>query len=673
MQKIIINIYLKSSNAILQTSNLLYSFIHLIMFFQALVYLFKPYETRKYHISKYLAFNTHIMNFQPEIRINYSNTYINIQKINCILLKNNHKNDRKVTKIIDILKNSGYLNRIEYFITYASKISHFIINISINPIIKKVEVNKYNQLQIPKKFLIMIFNYQIGLPTNYQNFDKSIKKIYAWYITRGFQWVDVQLTQPNNSSTIYVKIFEGKIIKSKFIYIGENNTQNKLIRNTEKLLEKELGIATGSLLNIKKIENGIKFLKKIKIINDCKYKITNFKGVFGITVKYSIFTTNYGYFYNQTNLIYCYKNLLTILKKDHYGNSFRPVQNILTKIIYLLNLKKTLISKDFRFTFYLSSLNCNYYNFATYIQLKHQIPQLFCSFLKFNNQIINTKLNFSHKLSRYNLLYPSYHIEKNIYAVKNILELKQQFTKSKVGIFFKYYLQNQIRYKSGIIYTYNLYNRRFINIKQYKLNAHSDFLCSKIQFINKSIKNNLFNFKLQLKYNHLNLIKNINSGYLLILESIFFIPIKMKANNIMIFDSYLNQSCKIKYSQAFKLPILLSNNNNNSLFFFSEINLPFVYGNNIKHFLFNNYKYSTNVYLNYMNTIEYHISICLFLSYYLFYNFIQVPSYIYINNQYIHNIGSGIQLNIPIKIIPNIRFEHRIDNYTQQYYQFRLS
>nr|YP_009774102.1 conserved hypothetical plastid protein [Caulacanthus okamurae]QIZ74719.1 conserved hypothetical plastid protein [Caulacanthus okamurae] len=678
MQRIIINMYFKPSNIIIQMKNKLYKLINLLVFFQLITYLiaFKPYlilETTNY---RNLAFNGNIIHFQLQRKTKTSIQELNYLLIQRILTKCDRKNFLRANKIVDFLQSSGFLNKVEYFVVHTYKISYFIINININSIIKKIEINKHNQLQIPRKFLATIFEDQLGLPANYRNIDKSINKIYEWYIKRGFKWVHVQIIQPISSNTIHIKIFEGKLTESKFIHVGKNNIKYGVSKKIKTLLVQKLGLVPGSSLNIQQIENGIEFLKKIQLIDDCTYKITHHQDMFKITVKYSIFTDNYGYFYNKTILIPYYKKLLIALNKYQHYNIVQKTLNYINKIIYLVSFKNLLLYKNLNFKFFVSSLKYDYYYTGIKIDLIKKIPHFYFSLFRINNQWMKTignyiKLNFSNKLSVYYLLNPSYNIQKHTCITKKILDSKKELKTSNISIFSKYYLQKEIECGKNIVYMHNLYNKRFININKYVSKSNHYSLISMSRTIHKTIKQNLLSLKIQLKYSNFNVTEKIKSGYLLILESIFYMPIIIKTKNNTGFNFSLIQYCKIKYNQTFRLPILLSSR----LIFFSEINLPIInhkYNHQIRNLFFNNFRYSGSFSLSHFNTLEYHIPINLCLSYYLFYNFIQTPYYIYKNHYYIHNIGSGVQLNMPVKIIPNIRFEHRINNYEQQYYQFRL-
>nr|WCH56105.1 hypothetical protein [Calliblepharis sp.] len=699
------NIYLKSKFFIINIYHILNKSKNIFIIFSLITYILVYNNNTKGNIRnhKKLAFNTYLLDF---VKINKSIINIQITEYNQnffskILPKYKYKTLKNIykiniVKILECLRNIGILKKIDYFTINIHNFKYWIINIYINPIIKRIEIDKYKYLKIPTKFLIDILKYQLGFPVNYHEINNSIHKIHSWYINKGFAYIYIKLRHKKNSQILYLQIFEGQIINNCFICKSKNVFNSFLINNIESILIQELGISKGSILNIKKIEQGIKYLKKIRLISNCEYSIKQYKKGLYLKIQYSIFINNYGYIYSQ-NLIF--KNLqdfllLYILNQNILKISLpkftealqklaKISQNSSSKIKLKNNFEEISPSTYLNFKYDFSYLNSNC---KFYIQSIKKLPKfkflIFLPYIEIQNNIFNfIKLNFYQKLYKIKTLYPTYNNQIGyFYSRKKIIF--RVYIKSKGSIIsLNHNIYKKIKCKQNYMQIYNLCITRFLNIKKYYFSRSLQNKKVKFKMYQKFIKQQLLLLNIQIKYNNFEYAKFLQSGKLLTLEFLLFKPRKIiSLDNLY---NYGDNNIKLRYYQTFLLPNYLHYIKKNALKIFTEINCFAIannYGkilNNINDkylqiYFQNRYKRIVKYYSKYSYKIEYHISIYNFFSYYIF---TDIHSKLYYINEicnYNYITGLGIQINIPIKAIPKIRFEYRISKFNRYHYQLRL-
>nr|QVY57880.1 hypothetical protein [Betaphycus gelatinus] len=580
----------------------------------------------------------------------------------------------KALKLIKYLQNSGFLNKIEYFIIYSNNIVHFIVNINTNPIIKKIEIIKYNQLKIPQQILIHFFKSQIGLPANYKYINNSIKKIYQWYQEQGFEYIYIQLIGNQKNHTIKLHIFEGKIKSNKFICCSKHNISRTLVHKIEKIIERKLNILPGSLLNIKILQENIKYLKNIRLIKNLKYDIIyDLEGLI-VKINYSIPTQSQGYFYNKYLVLNSYVNQIksyTINKnviKNKYLVIFENIKN---------NFNHKLYYRYLGFKTFFPNVNSKYYNSTVTIILTRKLPQLKINFFYPNLELAQDildyiKINIYYRIYYIKTLYPFQDIQAKYFSKQNKLQPKTLFHSIKTDISCKYIVNNEIYIMKNIKNICNTHTKKFINLNSYFINQ---YIVSRAKVLNTIIQQKLFSLNLQIKYNNPDLHNKFRSGIFIFIDSIFF-----KFTKFQNINAIYNRS-SMRYYQTFTIKNLLPYIKKSIIIIFSEVSLL----NNINTIIFHKYSInSVNIYLElfnketiktyiqYLNHVEYHIQINDFLSTYFFYHISNKLHYIYTYYYYTQNLGLGIQFNIPINNIPKIRFEYGINIYAQNYYQLRL-
>lgn len=610
-----------------------------------------------------------------------------------IILQKSYIYNIKSAKILEYLQSNGFINKLEYFIVHTTNIKYLIFNINTNPIIKKIEIKNYNQLKVPSSFLIYIFKNQVGLPINYKKLSNSIEKIYKWYKDKGFAWIYIQLMTHKNSHVLCLQVFEGKIFKRNFLCKSILTYMKSccLLKKIEKIIEVELGISEGHLLNIKKIERGIVHLKNVKLIKNCKYNITHSSKGFNIEIEYTVPTSKCRYFYYRDLIINFYKYYQNSLITDK--NYYQTLKNNIINIVKskVLSLKQLILYKYFGFKYYSSYFKGSYKSLITNIELTNRIYQLNGYFLypsiKINKNLCSyIILNFYKKMNLKNLIHPLYNIQRGFPLSNSPTNFKNYLQSTGTSILCKYHIGKQIYLTKDIIYESNEYQKKFLSTKkQYILN-----LVKKLQptskIIYETITQTLIFFKIQIKHSSLDLKDQLKLGKLIVLESMFFIATQFPKVNILYQTKNLVWNFRIKYKQVFLLPNLLPYFIYKSFItVVSDISWPVNLNQNQEIFSCN-YKYNTNMYIQlhkiqrvrqclnikYLNKIEYHVPIdnFSFLSQYIFYTCFNVcNNFLFIN---IHNIGLGIEFKAPIKTIPKIRFEYGIDTLRKKYYQFRI-
>nr|YP_009295341.1 hypothetical protein BI108_pgp054 [Dasya binghamiae]AOH77353.1 hypothetical protein [Dasya binghamiae] len=628
----------------------------------------------------YLSFNINLIYKSENFNINKKLNYIYFLGYNSNLIKYNIKlpiNNLKKTKVnrnfgielITQIKQSGYFNTIEYTNWYMNQSKYIIFNLKSNSIIKKVKINNYKNLKIPKNLLIKIFKHQVGLPVNYKYIKNSINEIYKWYKLRGFQWAKIHYINIDKKNEINIIIFEGNIFQSYCIYdqLIKNKKDLNYINTLNLLIKKELCIIPGYILNINNLELKIRKLKNKYSINNLKYKVEHKSKGLVITIKYNLanykklsiydkkkirskllyyiqYVKKYKNFNNQPKVIR--KLTLTIYKiiNDFFSNSNNIFQIYYYDYFYL-KYNTFIINLLFNITF-----NNKFFNASCYI--------FYPTVYKYSYLIINIllKIRFNH-IKIYECFWAQYKNIKSYYLYHYIYSYFIQVFNIALKLNFQYLSKIEIiQYLTGTFYTYNkkhyliyIYN----NIFNYRTNYD-------LIYLNREQKNILLIYKIKIKYNYLYLIPDHLLKIKQLLSLYYNIYVKLNTesfNNNYSYKFYLH-NLEINYQKLYKIPKIVN--------YYQTLNVItkcyIILGSlntNILQSLHN--KFNIIVQIEYQLYMNKNNCLYLYLKYTSLINKIYTFNNYYNKYQYI-STGLGIQINIPIQYIPNIRLELQIDS-----------
>nr|YP_010902859.1 hypothetical protein REP59_pgp121 [Hypnea flava]WCH54913.1 hypothetical protein [Hypnea flava] len=683
-----------------KTNQVLISFFYIFF-----IFVYKNNIKNIINSNKQLAFQTYIIHFKNKISID--NLEIKNLKSFLKIFPNYHnkitKNKSRINikKVLEYLKNTGIINQLDYFIININNLKYYIVQFRINHLIKKIEIQNYQHLQIPQKLLINILKNSLGKPINYFKVNNSINKIYAWYINNGFSHTYIKLKYNNQLHSLHIQIFEGQIIDISLICKSKNIFNSSIIYKINKILTKELGLSKKSIFNKKKIDIGIIYLKKIHFLKTCNYKIKKHKQGLLLKIEYSIPTNHYGYIYNHTSHNTINHLLYNILNYDY--STLAPIYfHILDKIVKKIIIEISQINKlyeiylkyknNFKKIFNFKYIKLHYYfhyidyNYKINLQIINNSPEfdflILIPYIKVDKIILNfIKLNLYQKIDKTKRIYPQQNKRINNIITKNKIinniKIKSQgnfiIISQRIFVNFDYKFQ----YRS----TYNLLKEKFFHIKIDKLKT-SLIRTKKIKRDTKILRQKITSIKTYVKYNNLKCKKFLEPGKVFILELLFLRPQKIIKNNIF-YQYKFNKNIKIKYYEIILLPNYLKFIKKHAINIFININ-SFIINNNYENILHNINNINSQIYFQKRYTkiiedtiknlyqIEYHISLSELCSYYIFSNFnnkLYDKSKI---SKYNCIIGLGIQIHIPIKTLPKIRFEYTINKYSINHYQLRF-
>nr|YP_010197367.1 hypothetical protein LK222_pgp122 [Gracilaria domingensis]UAD85374.1 hypothetical protein [Gracilaria domingensis] len=358
-----------------------------------------PYNFKKIHYSNDYAMVSNIYFKEKSQSLELSRTRIKINRCNKYLLqhitpykqtqynriRNFKLNSQSLAKYIHILKNSGSIRVINKYTILYAKYKHTIFDINIYPIINQINIKEYKKLKICPKFLKSLFKYQLGLPRNHLLINYIIHKIYTWYLLRGYKWSSINMKVIPQVNKLDFTINEGIIYS---IHIECKTRQIKKKQNLHQLndfIVKNLTILPQQILNLHKLESGISFLKKERIIKNCTYNVITLPEGLIIYIKYSLYNNHIRYIYNQDSINVWQKNSFIFLTYIKEALQSKYSKNLLKKFVvfrsYILEFK-------------------HYWNFINNLQV--QLNQSTTS------TIINIKLSFLQVISDYINIYLSY-------------------------------------------------------------------------------------------------------------------------------------------------------------------------------------------------------------------------------------------------------------------------
>lgn len=594
----------------------------------------------------------------------YSHNIIKIKKIriyNCnnILLKKiffnkfelKNFNLKKIKKLIIFFKESGFIESIQVFKLFNPSSKAIIFNIKINPLIKKIKVEKYQYLQIPQFVLTNFLKKNLGIPRNYYYLSSSLEKIYSWYKFQGFDYVQIKIIHNKSLNEISINIFEGQINQTKLICKTKNNLSNYTVKCIEQLIKKELHIIPGNILNLKKLKLGILKLKEKNIINNISYKIDIYNNNTIVIVQYFLHNKSFMSLYKQEALLKLIKNYnILILFQKINVYLFNFITNYSSGIkIFFFNYTKRIYSLILNLRLKKSFLSINLKFFYPYIGLKNKL--LGTILLNFYNDFSNFDFFYLIiKLNVVNFKYKQFFLSNMIKKSSNI----------EIELDHKVFYNADILEK--IILRKSIWKKIYINIKNFSFYNFNQL--HQLKKIAKMISPNLIKLEISVpKKNSFFIEASDYKKKLKFYSEILFLIDMQNINALKFIGQYINYKYKHffllnsnKYSKN-KILILLEIN----LFFNKEINSKLV-----EEDFFNKKKLSSF----YLSTIEYSISKAKYLSVYTFISYFQYLSNKVINTSlsklysYNQNLytGLGIKCNIPINKLPSFRLEYRINS-----------
>lgn len=621
---------------------------------------------------------------------------------------------KQLINTIHNLKISGFVNNVKYYIVNNNKIQYNICNICINPIVRMIVVDKFKRLKIPKRILNQYLHTHLGLPKNYQKLNSTIIKIHDWYKNRGFNHISIDIIYNKSPNCIYIKIHEGIIAHISLNCESRLSLDREHLNQIENRIIKELSLSPGSAINTKKIDLGIGKLKKVNLISRCSYHVIKWKKRVKIIILYDL---------NHDQLKYIHKHYIELRTTNltYYPNSASKQNNYQILSIYYKKIQKFISTLVFNYLDNILPIDL-----LSYIRLNNNNQKIekklsfrYSQSRKDSKQMksLNYRLQLLKNVPIFNttILLPNIKISSNILVFillclsDNIAPINILYPVKDSELLNKYYKLNKYNF-------YHLLKSKSISTKsEHKLFAYTD-LSEAINLIYQSISKNIIyiqrNYvlikknvcyqiltkqrktKIQQKCLELDLcIKNydfyfthsIKQSKSLTLQIQSIIYLTLNKISVSYLKHYFRQYINIKYYKVIILPNFIITRYKSTVIISLEINNPLHWidqmsmnTNKLVGFYQNDHKryclrlpYSYNA-VSYLYNIEYHSFPQTYCSLYLFYNFISKmmirskinlhSSLLYRLNNHEREIGSGIELYIPIKNLPPLRIEYCIDN-----------
>lgn len=545
--------------------------------------------------------------------------------------------DLLIQQFFYLIKLKGYFSKLKAFQIYDNNYQYLFINLYLNPIIKSVQIIKYNKLIIPQSFIWKIFIEHLGQPKNFHLINKTINILLLWYQSKGFIWVQVKLINQNITNRICIKINEGLVKKIKFICESPTIINNELIDQMNLLIQRELRVYLGNILNAYSVEKGIKILKNKNHISSCHYKIVNYNNGVYILIKYSISDNQIIQYENNS-----YKRIgYLILLKQIYIYSYYYLNfyyfkylSILTSLPSLSSYTKyiNLLYKNKRQSVF-TNIHINIYKYCMNTFIQKDINYKYCSFLNRYQDVYSIVFHLEPKSISF----------LGTYLLNRLCLYHYFFKKINFNVF------NKLNY-----------NKKYIALSKTKILYIN---LSSLQFYCRTIKSYILKyFK---GYHDLGIYTNL---YILLFEDI---------SNNMYHLMCLSQHLYIYYKHRIHLDYLFLYFKKHIFNVSIKINL-LTGENRYSYPLIFNFNQMNNMYLTFINTsnLEYNLSLTKYTWLYCFINLIMYGSTSYsITNSfsslyfqrnshlvYLNKyLGLGIQIDSFIKEVPPIRLEFIFD------------
>jgi len=658
---------------------------------------FINYDKFFYNYYSHLGFNVNIL-----LRIENSNKYHIIQRIS-ILKTNSYIVTKSFIQQLNLyiqdyhfqntkhsfyqhysnyLQSLGFINSINYINTLIHKKKYITLDLTFNPLIKRIKIYNHNKLIISSEKLKNLFQKQFGLPKNYHTISYILKQINLWYKIRGFEWITIHLIEDKNIHNINIKINEGKILVTRILCDSTINHLKKTDKYFHQLIKKEFSTIEGKVLNKIILEKIIKLVKKKYSINNIKYIVKHQKNGIILLIKYHInnrYITQSNYQFHNLNDNYTslltnkYMNFFRFFNKNsllyeklyisfNYTSFFKLIHLFLHNyFIYNFNIINFIYRKNFLLDLYIEYPYLNLYKYILFNLNFH------FSYIK---KYINPKSAYYYSsLEQYNYNINNFY-EKNYLA--NILysEIKNKY-KICQYIVIEHLLKN-------LLYQYN---KAYIHAYNYKINQ-VNLLYKSIQTIySKLIFYNLITkLKMKISNNYIiqQILLKINYYLLLDIKKQAFTKMSIDKPHEYYLNFYLHYFIKIKLIKTYNqyLLIYIKYNIHNEfikrLFFLQKLLKKSIrYKHQIQkpYFLLNlQYKTYSNKYVTTYIFIHSNINLKKAIYHHkqaIHYNLKSNPIILRKNKYIIY--GCGIQIKLPIKQIPYIRLEY-ITNYKKNFF-----
>ena len=670
---------------------------------------FNPYDIKNFKIKNKLIKIKKIQsqNCNKSIleKIIFKHIKLNIHTFDDI--QNNNVYIKYINNLLKKLKSSGYISCIKMFDVNTKNNKCLTLNIKTNPIVKKITILNYKKLKIPSHFLKNVLKKHLGMPRNYHLINDSFNLIYLWYKSKGFAWISIELIEQDmlNTNNIAFNIIEGLVKDVKLICRTKNTHNPPLLKFLNSLIKQELGIYSGSILNINRIERGIKHLINLHLIQNCNYIIKRDKTEFIVIIKYDICKNNIAYSYNYSSILNNYSNykrIYNLLSEYLTRFKFFSRQTLYTRKSHIFS---SIIQIDQALSYRYKSFyrNNRIHSFFTDFAILNNHAQLGINFShpyiykkEQNKTFSHLKMNLNNKIIKNYLCYPFIVLHLNGLSINQKSDLLAYLYRYIFSI--QYNLLNSISMLHKGWYIYNKLIQINLCIKDYQLNTCRQQKSFRgIGFIDiskllKSIKYQLIYLQISIKHNNFYNWNRLQNGQFIKIYSKLLTYIKTNHNNNWHKLVYLNQNIKIQYMQVFKLPKIGKDIYYHLFIIFAECQFS-INSHRYEPIFYSSYNQVNNLFIKenpqkksgsscfHILNIEYHISKIKHLSIYFFFNHIdyldnqkQHKPYIKaINNIYKYNIqiGSGIKFYIPIKKLPDIKLEYSIDNKGEYFLRLR--
>nr|AYR06497.1 hypothetical protein [Rhodogorgon sp.] len=636
----------------------------------------------------------------------------------------------KINNILNRLKYSGFFSCIKMSPIKMENKNYIIIHFKLNSILKKIRIINSHKLQIPKKYLKRLFNYQVGYPQNFTWISINIRKILFWYLIRGYKWVRITVDYAGqNNEELNIKILESRIYKIK---LSCDTFKGNRTVHLNSIIMHQLQILPNQIPNVKRIEDGISSLKDKKILSSCNYKIIyTSDNKLEITIKYrqtkdkETFVLNKNWFISHKLCCLFHKHLNHLfnyiiskrLSWTYLSCNYNLINSRLYPFIYPLtsshdlqfndyitsnfmqieeffkfwNLNRSILSSanDFEFRHYINNLSKNCNNLAIYLQFHELCPVIHINYL-YNKFQIN-------KIYQYELIANCFQDKhKVIMSFPPIIVKKAKHNKIhsynfiytnglNVTIKNKSYENLLLLTRIGITndsYNYSpIYRNYFWNKLNIMLNMKSDhcFFKKQTAWITKSYLNYILNYK----YNTLNMKKTLVAGKLLNIRSQHVISLINQEKELN-YIKKVHKNLNIRYTHIINISKCIFEKSPNSIIIDIEMNrlnriIKYTPKNSyLTPIYYWSYNLITSFHKSYNINLEYHIpfrysstvffGIDYFRKFHPPYGIINFnTNFLNLDTEYLsaytlYNVllGTGLQINLPIKKLPPIRLKYNI-------------
>lgn len=590
-------------------------------------------------LNKYLFLHNHqLLKKQFTGQINIFSKYMII----------NIKQERLNISFIKNLKKTGYFSLIDHCNVYTKNYEYIILKLHWNPILKKVKIYQYNKLKIPKHLLIKLFETQIGIPINYINIRNSLNEIHKWYKFRGLLLYRVICFKSVKGNELHIKILESKIINHicQDEIIAEDNSKKYNLIQFNRSIKRELLSCSDNIIDFHKLNLDIKKINRKYNLKTVRYKIEDNINSSRIIILYSLLNDK------QIRFDIC-KILKSSYKIYKYctHSSFKHIfnTNLKSRINSILNS----LTRIYKLTWIICKENC-----------------------KNNYQVLNIVFNKIYYIA--NLTQYKYYTIYSIYIQKNhlyqlIKSIKFQYLidiyKFHFVIYSEYVRSIQVIQDIGM-------NHSIYYAKEYFLCTYNKYFqnqkirsSKKIEFANSSSVL-VLNVQINQQYKYLFRNQIIKKQRIVQLYYSLF----MYLNTCRIYSGelikYYNQFFVVYYKQLHKISKIMQINS--KLQIIIKISPCYSF---IEKYISSIFSRFQKTYLKNFNDIaqmEYQIYISRYNYIYLSYSHVLNQKWLntlllfnnindYSNNLYDKTLTIGLNLNTPIKYIPNVRLEIFID------------